>query len=415
MSIVSEINRIITAKSDIKNAIIQKGGTISDETIDNYAEAVLSIPSGKELPEIKDTDPLTFVCIYDYNKDDCYLSLGKAKGDTFYNKNFYYNLNDSGWVRYTEDDKIYVKYGDKVQFKATDTNPLSYLELTSVNSYRSFKTVGIFKCGGNIMSLLNNIKDLNSGFAAYFSNLFYNCCITSAPILPSTTLSQYCYYGMFSGCTSLTTAPELPATTLSQYCYNSMFRGCTSLTTAPELPATTLKNNCYNSMFRGCTSLTTAPELPATTLTNNCYNSMFSGCNSLTTAPELPATTLENGCYDSMFSDCNSLTTAPELPATTLADNCYQYMFYRCTSLTTAPELPATTLKNNCYKYMFRDCSKLNYIKALFTTTPGSSYTGNWVSGVASEGTFVKNPNATWTTRGANGVPNNWTIINAEA
>jgi hypothetical protein len=34
-----------------------------------------------------------------------------------------------------------------------------------------------------------------------------------------------------------------------------MFSGCSSLTTAPVLPATTLVTNCYNGMFSGCTSL----------------------------------------------------------------------------------------------------------------------------------------------------------------
>ena len=34
---------------------------------------------------------------------------------------------------------------------------------------------------------------------------------------------------MFSGCTSLTQAPELPATTLANYCYKGMFSGCTRL------------------------------------------------------------------------------------------------------------------------------------------------------------------------------------------
>ena len=62
---------------------------------------------------------------------------------------------------------------------------------------------------------------------------------------------------------------------------------------------------------------------------------------------------------------------------------------------------------------MFANCTNLNYIKALFTTTPGTSYTSNWVSGVASTGTFVKNSAATWTTRGVNGIPNNWTIETA--
>lgn len=155
------------------------------------------------------------------------------------------------------------------------------------------------------------------------------------------------------------------------------------------LPATTLDTSCYCILFAGCTSLTTAPELPATTLADDCYNSMFVGCISLTTAPELPATTLAQGCYDNMFSGCKSLTTAPELPASTLANYCYNYMFMGCTSL--------------------------NYIKAMFTTTPSSTYTNRWVSGVASTGTFVKNSAATWNVTGTNGVPSGWTVETASA
>jgi hypothetical protein len=34
---------------------------------------------------------------------------------------------------------------------------------------------------------------------------------------------------MFAGCTSLTTAPVLPATTLTPFCYEYMFSGCTKL------------------------------------------------------------------------------------------------------------------------------------------------------------------------------------------
>ena len=90
-------------------------------------------------------------------------------------------------------------------------------------------------------------------------------------------------------------------------------------------------------------------------------------------------------------------------------------MFYGCTALITAPQLPATTLENNCYNAMFNGCSKLNYIKAMFTTTPSNTYTQNWVNGVASTGTFVKNSTATWNVTGVNGIPTNWTVETAAA
>ena len=66
---------------------------------------------------------------------------------------------------------------------------------------------------------------------------------------------------------------------------------------------------------------------------------------------------------------------------------------------------------------MFYGCSKLNYIKAMFTTTPSGSlpyyYTYNWVSGVASSGTFVKNSAAQWDVSGVNGIPSGWTVQTA--
>ena len=124
----------------------------------------------------------------------------------------------------------------------------------------------------------------------------------------------------------------------------------------------------------------------------------------------LPATTLVTSCYNQMFNNCSNLTTAPDLPAKSLKHYCYSQMFCECSSLTTAPELPATTLANFCYYEMFYNCRKLNYIKAMFTTTPGLSYTNRWVSSVASTGTFVKNATATWNVTGANGVPSGWTV-----
>lgn len=88
-------------------------------------------------------------------------------------------------------------------------------------------------------------------------------------------------------------------------------------------------------------------------------------------------------------------------------------LFYNCKSLVTAPELSATELKFKCFHYTFDGCSNLKYIKAMFTTTPSSTYTQNWVNGVASTGTFVKNKDATWDVTSVNGIPTGWTVETA--
>lgn len=59
---------------------------------------------------------------------------------------------------------------------------------------------------------------------------------------------------------------------------------------------------------------------------------------------------------------------------------------------------------------MFQNCTSLNYIKAMFTTRPSTTYTNSWVTGVASTGTFVKNSVATWDVTGNNGIPTGWTV-----
>ena len=266
-----------------------------------------------------------------------------------------------------------------------------------------------------IVSAENLILPATTLATACYKNMFKGCTgLTTAPELPATTLANSCYQNMFDGCTGLTTAPALPATTLASGCYESMFFGCTSLKTAPSvLPATTLADYCYQYMFYGCTGLTTAPSvLPATTLAEGCYQNMFWGCTRLVTAPELPATTLAYYCYTGMFNGCTSLKTAPSvLPATILASSCYNGMFQGCTSLKTAPALPATTLESWCCKSMFQGCTKLSYIKCLATDISATNCTLDWVDGVASTGTFVKDANMTSWTTGTSGIPNGWTVV----
>ncbi len=372
---------------------------------------------------------------------------------------FEYSVGADDWTTITS-GMDFVKFGGS-------KGDLKLRGISTVGTYKSvisFENNVPVAASGDIRTLVDyrKYKTVDTG-SARFTNLFKNCkSLTSAPVLPATTLAEYCYSRMFEGCTSLTTAPTLPATALAEYCYDNMFTGCTSLTTAPTLPATKLANACYYGMFIGCTSLTTAPELPATTLAVSCYagmfngcksltsaptlpattlavscyagmfdgcksltsapalpattlaaycyNSMFSGCTSLTTAPALPVTRLAFSCYNYMFSGCTSLTSAPALPATTLAVYCYYSMFSGCTSLTTAPALPATTLAFGCYAYMFSGCSKLSSVTIKAENTASNAF-DDWLEGVASTGTIRKKSSLTLET-GASGIPSGWTVVN---
>ena len=310
----------------LKDIIPRPAGVKIDIIKAPEPQAIIKAPEPQAIIKAPEPQALIFTA----QEANSSVTLNKVGTPTELQLEYRTNTNTT-WQNYTLGTQIdLVNLNDWVEMR---NRGLQTLNNTSDN-YHNFVMTGKIAASGNIQYLLDKTGELLSVY-------------------------DFCYYNLFSDCTSLTTAPELPATNLAKYCYDSMFYGCTSLTTAPELPATNLADNCYSAMFNGCTSLTTAPELPATTLAVYCYVSMFSDCTSLTTAPELPATNLAKYCYDSMFYDCTSLTTAPSLPATNLAYSCYRLMFNGCTSLTTAPELPATTLADYCYWCMFYGCANL--------------------------------------------------------
>ena len=87
-------------------------------------------------------------------------------------------------------------------------------------------------------------------------------------------------------------------------------------------------------------------------------------------------------------------------------------MFKNCTNLIKAPELPAPTLADLCYIRIFQGCSNLKYIKCLATDISAASCTTDWVSGVASTGTFIKYSTMNSWGTGTYGIPSGWTVVN---
>lgn len=209
--------------------------------------------------------------------EDTDITLSKVGTPTV--GNAYYGVNDHGVSNvYNYGDTIHLTAGQKCYWFVTSTTTDF-----SFSDYLNFTSTAKINVGGNLSDLIGGKSKIPTSHC--FSRLFYNCTkLVSASnliVVNDFNSKGYCYYNMFSYCTSLTTPPELPATTLTSNCYNSMFQGCTSLTIAPTLPATTLANKCYYWMFASCTSLTTPPALPATTLADSCYERMFYNCTNI--------------------------------------------------------------------------------------------------------------------------------------
>lgn len=138
-----------------------------------------------------------------------------------------YSSDGVNWTQWDYSAITLTNVGDKAYMKGNNPNGFS----KSSKIYSQFTMSGSISASGSVMSLIDE-KGVTT-------------------VIPS----DYCYFRMFSSCTSLTTAPTLPATTLTNYCYSYMFFSCTSLEMAPELPATRLRPYCYSYMFFGCKSL----------------------------------------------------------------------------------------------------------------------------------------------------------------
>ena len=177
--------------------------------------------------------------------------------------NLQYSVNYGPWDNVVANTEVHFG-GDYGNLRLRGKNLKGTAESSNQTSRINFSPSGIkVTCSGDIRTLLDyeNYKDVDTSNAK-FCFLFRNCTeLISAPELPATDLSDYCYNQMFSGCENLTTAPSLPATTMKKYCYWGMFYRCTSLTTAPELKATKLEQSCYKQMFLECKKLSSVTML----------------------------------------------------------------------------------------------------------------------------------------------------------
>lgn len=285
--------------------------------------------------------------------------------------------------------------------------------------------------------------------------MFINCTsLEIAPELPATNISgQGAYYGLFEGCTSLKVAPKLNH--INWYwveAFRNMFANCSSLEYPPELPtqhSDYLYDFCFAGMFHGCSNLKECAILPegnykcrlyafyymyadCVNITNPCefpsgysideqynkcvFDSMFSGCVNLQTAPDLSwVNNVGRETFRYMFKNCTSLLTPPKMPDldfTSTDDSICREMFYGCTSLTESPILYSSLIPNNGYRQMFAYCPNLSKITCLATEIVNIYSVMGMTLNVAQTGTFYKHPDMNDWSTGSYGIPSGWTVEN---
>lgn len=112
-----------------------------------------------------------------------------------------------------------------------------------------------------------------------------------------------------------------------------------------------------------------------------------------------------------LFTGNTSIIDASKLKlaSTTTSPNAYGYMFYGCSNMTKGPEIYATTLGNYSQERMFQNCSVMNEVKVHYTGNFADPRFTDWMREVqTTSGTFYYN--GSYTGRGTNAIPTNWTI-----
>ena len=189
--------------------------------------------------------------------DDNDITFANTKLGAFADNVEYSTDNAETWNQLTVDTVITLGEGETVYFRNYTKEVYSAAMGTNI-----LKTSDLYSIGGNITALFYpGVKLPTYAFKEAFEN-DTNLISASALTLPATTLAEYCYSSMFSGCTGLTAAPTLPATTLAESCYSDMFSGCTGLNKIICKATDISANECTNNWVKGVSASGTF-ETPA--------------------------------------------------------------------------------------------------------------------------------------------------------
>ena len=250
-------------KGLIKEAIIAKGGTVSDEdTFRSYADKIKTIEAGGGGS-----------------------IAGAPSGMKFVNSTF--TTVPTEILPYIE--------------QQTDLSGIfeNCENLTTVPSFDASRATSMQKMFYNCQKLqtVSQIKTLN---LTTTNNMFYYCkALETVPLFDTSRVTDLSL--MFVNCTSLTSVPLFDtskATTMEK-----MFNSCTSLQTVPLLNTSSLVN--MNGMFYGCSSLKTVPQFDTSRCTDMYMT--FGDCQNLQTVPLLNVSNVTNTVY--ILYNCTSLTS----------------------------------------------------------------------------------------------------------
>ena len=334
MATISEnLNKVLEAKNNIKQAIIDKGVDMTDIPFEEYSSKIGEIQSGggdgNANVFVSDESLLTYINGDKVNKYDYDLS---------YNNNIY-SL-----------EGIINPHIQLIEKNSLDAANKLVCETRTSSTYNCY-------CGNSTTTTSTASVKLN---VESYSPVTYN----------DTQLSNLT--GMLSGQQEVIRVLNLPSTATNTKMYR-MFYGCSRLTSIEGVEKINTNNiTDVSEVFSGCSNLTTLDLSGWNTSNVTSMSRLFYGCTKLTSIEGISNwNTSSVNTLERLFYQCSSLTTLDLSGWDTSNVTSTSYTFYLCSSLTSL-DLSGWDLSNNTNTAsMFYSASKLTkiYMKGCNETT----------------------------------------------
>ena len=274
MATADKLNKLLDTKAAIKQAIIDKGVEVSDDTVfADYPAKISSIESGGN------GDTTT------YEHPDFYEL--RTNGGTNYKGLFYYyngtSLDLSSFDTSNVTNMSYMFYY---------CQNLTSLDVSNFDTSNVTDMSGMFNDCRNLTSL--DVSSFNTTNVTSMSRMFYNCTnLTSLDLSNFNTSNVTTMSYMFYYCQNLTSLDVSNFNTSNVWTIDNMFNNCTKLTSLDLSNwnvANITRSYDTSSAFRNCTALIDfqAPKNISVAID-------FSSCKNLT--------------HDSLMSILNNLIT----------------------------------------------------------------------------------------------------------
>ena len=305
MATADKLQKLLETKAAIRNAIINKGVEVSDDTV--FADYASKIDA---------------------------IEAGSSGGETYENPEFYEIRTGGGtscrglfayyWGASLDISNFDISNATRMDYMFTWCSNLKSLDVSNFDTSQVTTMYNMFYYCQSLTSL--DVSNWDTSQVKDMSNIFSNCNkLTSLDVSNFDTSQVTTMSSMFNYCYNLTSLDVSNFDTSNVTDMGNMFNGCSSLTSLDVSNFDTSKVTSVSYIFNGCTSLESLNLSSWDISKVTSLSSVFNNCTALTDlqAPKnisaaLDVSKCSNLTHDSLMSIINNLATVSSSKKLTL-------------------------------------------------------------------------------------------------